>query len=49
MVGMNGAELSTLAFLRYLPNSGVGVVVACNAEEAQGLPQLVSEILENTN
>ena len=49
MVGMNGADLSTQAFLRYLPNSGVGVVVACNAEGAQGLPELVSEILENTN
>jgi len=48
MVGMNGAELSTTAFLRYLPESGVGVVLLCNAEGAQGLPELLNDILSAT-
>jgi serine beta-lactamase-like protein LACTB, mitochondrial len=46
MVGMNGAEPGTTAFLRYLPDSGVGVVMACNAEGAQDLPKLLDDILE---
>jgi CubicO group peptidase (beta-lactamase class C family) len=36
MVGMNGLELSTAAFLRYLPDSGVGVAVLCKAEGRKG-------------
>lgn len=48
MVGMNGLELSTQAFLRYLPDSGAGVVLLCNAEGAKGLPELVDDILNNT-
>jgi CubicO group peptidase (beta-lactamase class C family) len=48
MVGMNGLELSTTAFLRYLPDSGVGVALLCNAEGAKGLSELVSEILDDT-
>jgi CubicO group peptidase (beta-lactamase class C family) len=48
MVGMNGLELSTAAFLRYLPDSGVGVALLCNAEGAKGLPELLNDILEAT-
>ena len=48
MVGMNGLELSTASFLRYLPDSGVGVAVVCNAEGAKGLSELVNDILEDT-
>lgn len=48
MVGMNGAEPSTTAFLRYFPSSGVGVTLVCNAEGARGLPELLDEILETT-
>ena len=48
MVGMNGLELSTAGFLRYLPDSGVGVVLLCNAEGAKGLPELMNEILDTT-
>ena len=46
MVGMNGLELSTAAFLRYLPESGTGVVVVCNAEGAKELPELLNSILD---
>jgi CubicO group peptidase (beta-lactamase class C family) len=48
MVGMNGLELSTAAFLRYLPDSGVGVALLCNAEGAKGLPELGNDILDDT-
>jgi CubicO group peptidase (beta-lactamase class C family) len=48
MVGMNGLELSTAAFLRYLPDSGSGVVLLCNAEGAKGLPELLDDILDDT-
>jgi CubicO group peptidase (beta-lactamase class C family) len=48
MVGMNGLEPSTTTFLRYLPESGVGVALLCNAEGAQGLPELVNDILAAT-
>lgn len=48
MVGMNGAELSTTTFLRYLPQSGVGVALLCNAEGAQGLSELLNDILNAT-
>jgi CubicO group peptidase (beta-lactamase class C family) len=48
MVGMNGLELATAAFLRYLPESGVGVVLLCNAEGANGLPDLLDDILTTT-
>jgi CubicO group peptidase (beta-lactamase class C family) len=48
MVGMNGLELSTTAFLRYLPDSGTGVALLCNAEGAKGLPDLVDDILDGT-
>jgi CubicO group peptidase (beta-lactamase class C family) len=45
MVGMNGLELSTATFLRYLPDSGAGVALLCNAEGAKGLSELVDDIL----
>jgi CubicO group peptidase (beta-lactamase class C family) len=48
MVGMNGLELSTAAFLRYLPDSGAGVALLCNTEGAKGLPELVDDILDDT-
>jgi hypothetical protein len=48
MVGMNGLELSTASFLRYLPDSEVGVAVLCNAEGAKGLSELVADILDET-
>jgi D-alanyl-D-alanine carboxypeptidase len=48
MVGMNGLELSTAGFLRYFPDSGVGVVLLCNAEGATGLPDLLDAILTTT-
>jgi CubicO group peptidase (beta-lactamase class C family) len=48
MVGMNGLELSTAAFLRYLPDSGTGVVLLCNAEGPKGFSQLGDEILGAT-
>jgi CubicO group peptidase (beta-lactamase class C family) len=46
MVGMNGLELSTTAFLRYMPESGVGAVVLCNAEGAKNLPELLNDTLD---
>lgn len=46
MVGMNGLELSTQTFLRYLPDSGDAVVVLCNAEGTQGLDDLTNDILD---
>lgn len=48
MVGVNGLELSTAAFLRYLPESGAGVVLICNAEGAKELPELLDAILDAT-
>jgi len=48
MVGMNGLELSTAAFLRYLPESGVGVALLCNAEGARGLSEMVGAVLDAT-
>jgi hypothetical protein len=48
MVGMNGLELSTAAFLRYLPDSGVGVVLLCNAEGAKGLSDIVDALVDTT-
>jgi CubicO group peptidase (beta-lactamase class C family) len=48
MVGMNGLELSAAAFLRYLPDSGVGVVLLCNAEGAKGLSDIVNDLLDTT-
>jgi D-alanyl-D-alanine carboxypeptidase len=45
MVGMNGAEPSTTTFLRYFPDSGVGVALLCNAEGAHDLPELLESIL----
>lgn len=46
MVGMNGLELSTEAFLRYLPESGIGMVVVCNAEGAKGVGDLLNDLME---
>jgi CubicO group peptidase (beta-lactamase class C family) len=46
MVGMNGLELSSQTFLRYLPQPGVAVVVFCNAEGAERIP--LNEILDAT-
>jgi len=48
MVGMNGAEPSTTAFLRYFPDSGVGIAMVCNAEGAPNLSDLLDVILERT-
>jgi serine beta-lactamase-like protein LACTB len=48
MVGMNGAEPSTTAFLRYFPQSGVGVALVCNAEGARNLSKLLDDILQAT-
>jgi CubicO group peptidase (beta-lactamase class C family) len=48
MVGMNGLELSTATFLRYLPDSGIGVALLCNAEGANGLPELLDDVLDTT-
>jgi CubicO group peptidase (beta-lactamase class C family) len=48
MVGMNGLELSTATFLRYLPDSGVGVALLCNAEGAKELTELVNDLLGDT-
>jgi CubicO group peptidase (beta-lactamase class C family) len=45
MVGMNGAEPGTTAFLRYLPDSGVGMAMVCNAEGAKGLSELLNDVL----
>jgi CubicO group peptidase (beta-lactamase class C family) len=46
LVGMNGLEPSSQGFLRYLPEPGIGVVVICNAEGAEGLP--LNEIIDTT-
>jgi CubicO group peptidase (beta-lactamase class C family) len=46
MVGMNGAEPSTTTFLRYFPDSGVGVALLCNAEGAQDLSKLLDSVLQ---
>jgi hypothetical protein len=46
MVGMNGAEPSTTALLRYFPQERVGAVVLCNAEGAQDLSALLDELLD---
>jgi len=48
MVGMNGTEPATTTFLRYSPDSGTGVALLCNAEGAQGLPELLEDILVAT-
>ena|SRR5215471_2862819 len=48
MVGMNGAEPGSTAFLRYIPDAGVGVVIVCNAEGARGLDSLLNDVLERT-
>ena len=48
MVGMNGAEPSTTALLRYFPDSGVGAALLCNAEGARDLPKLLEDILDAT-
>jgi D-alanyl-D-alanine carboxypeptidase len=45
MVGMNGAEPSSTTFLRYFPDSGMGVALLCNAEGARDLPQLLEDIV----
>ena len=47
MVGTNGAEPSTTAFLRYLPGPGVGVALVCNAEGTQDLSSLLDDVPEN--
>jgi D-alanyl-D-alanine carboxypeptidase len=49
MVGMNGTEPATTTFLRYFPDSGTGVALLCNAEGAQGLPELLEDILIATD
>ncbi len=46
MVGMNGLELSSATFLRYLPDSGTGVALFCNAEGANGLSELLGDVLD---
>lgn len=43
---MNGAEPSTTTFLRYFPDSGVGVALLCNAEGARDLGKLLEDILD---
>jgi D-alanyl-D-alanine carboxypeptidase len=48
MVGMNGLELSSATFLRYLPDPGGGVALLCNAEGAKGLSELLNDILDET-
>ena len=48
MVGMNGLEPASTTFLRYLPESGAGVALMCNAEGAQGLSELLKDILTAT-
>jgi hypothetical protein len=45
MVGMEGLEPASTTFLRYLPESRIGATVLCNAEGAQGLPELLDELL----
>jgi len=45
MVGMKGLEPASTTFLRYLPESRIGATVLCNAEGAQGLPELLDELL----
>ena len=48
MAGMNGVEPSTTTFFRYLPGSGAGVALLCNAEGARDLGKLLEDILEAT-
>jgi len=48
MVGMNGEEPTSTTFLRYFPDSGVGIVVLCNSEAPRELPELLNDILRTT-
>ena len=46
MVGHNGLLPGSTTFLRFFPDAGVGVVLACNAEGARDLNKLLDSILE---
>ena len=46
MVGHNGLLPGSTTFLRFFPDAGVGVVLACNVEGARDLNKLLDGILE---
>jgi CubicO group peptidase (beta-lactamase class C family) len=46
MVGHNGLLPGSTTFVRYFPDMGVGVVLACNAEGARDIDKLLDSILE---
>jgi len=48
MVGHNGLLPGSTAFLRYFPDTGTGLVLACNAEGATDLNKLLDGIFELT-
>ena len=46
MVGHNGLLPGSATYVRFFPDAGVGVVVACNAEGARDLNKMLDGILE---
>jgi CubicO group peptidase (beta-lactamase class C family) len=46
MVGHNGLLPGSTSFVRFFPDAGTGVVLACNAEGARDLNKLLDSILE---
>ena len=46
MVGHNGLLPGSTTFVRFFPDMGVGVVLACNAEGARDIDKLLDSILE---
>ena len=46
MVGFNGLQPGSTTFMRFFPDAGIGVVLACNAEGGHDLDKLLDNILE---
>jgi serine beta-lactamase-like protein LACTB, mitochondrial len=46
MVGFNGLQPGSQTLMRFFPEKGVGVVLACNAEGARDLDGLLAKILD---
>lgn len=45
VVAFNGLQPTSATFMRYFPEAGAGVVMACNAEGARDLDKLLDDIL----
>jgi hypothetical protein len=46
MVGFNGLQPGSTTFVRFFPDAGIGVVLACNAEGGHDLDKLLDNLLE---